>query len=283
MAFHENLDGTGTSRIVTGGISTLREATAGDFIAMNAPPERNPSDAMPSRVGIVLVDDHPIVREGLARRLTMEPDLDICGQAGDAAEAVEVIRATRPQLVIVDISLPGRDGIDLIKGISAQFPGLLVLVFSMYDELLYAERVLRAGAKGYVMKSESPESLLLAVRRVLSGEMVVGQTLVTRMLHRLSGTKPAGALSVLDILTDRELEIFRRIGEGHQRGRIAADLSLSVKTVEAHRANIRQKLGLENAAELLQHAIHFIQCEAAVHGGEHPPRERMESRPDSDG
>jgi DNA-binding NarL/FixJ family response regulator len=230
---------------------------------MKAVPGRNKSAAKMPSISIVLVDDHPLLREGLAQLLATERDLALCGQAGEGAEAIETIGATSPDLVIVDISLPGRDGIDLIREIKARFPNLPILVFSMHDELLYAERALQAGAKGYVMKSRSPEYLLLAIRRVLAGEIVVGTELVARLLHRVAQAKPNGSLSILDLLTNRELEIFRRIGAGHQRGRMASELNLSVKTIEAHRANIRQKLGLRNAADLMQHAIHFVQREAA--------------------
>ncbi len=218
------------------------------------------------KAGILLVDDHPLLREGLAQRLTLESDLRICGQAGDGAAAIEVAGRTRPDLMIVDISLPGRDGIDLLKELKTRFPRLPVLIFSMHDETLYAERALHAGARGYVMKSEPPEQLIHAIRRVLAGEIALSPEMISRLLNRAVGIQATKALSAVELLTDRELEIFRLIGEGRQRQRIAAELHLSVKTVEAHRANIRRKLGLENAAELLQHAIQFVQRE----GGPRP-------------
>lgn len=212
------------------------------------------------------MDDHPLLREGLAQRLTLESDLRICGQAGDGAAAIEVAGRTRPDLMIVDISLPGRDGIDLLKELKTRFPRLPVLIFSMHDETLYAERALHAGARGYVMKSEPPEQLIHAIRRVLAGEIALSPEMISRLLNRAVGIQATKALSAVELLTDRELEIFRLIGEGRQRQRIAAELHLSVKTVEAHRANIRRKLGLENAAELWQHAIQFVQRE----GGPRP-------------
>lgn len=218
----------------------------------------------PAKARLLLVDDHPLLREGLAKRLSLEDDLMICGQAGDGAQAVEAAGKTRPDLMIVDISLPGRDGIDLIKEMRARYPRLQILVFSMHDELLYAERALHAGAKGYVMKSEPPEQLIQAIRRVLDGEIALGKNMVGRLLHRMAGSQPAGSTSIVDALTDRELEIFRLIGGGHQRAWIASELHLSVKTFEAHRANIRQKLGLQNAAEVLQHAVQFVQHEGAA-------------------
>jgi DNA-binding NarL/FixJ family response regulator len=225
--------------------------------------KKRPVAAKAARARIFLVDDHPLLREGLAQRLSLEEDLVVCGQAGDGVQAVEAINRDLPDLMIVDISLAGRDGIDLIKEVKGRFPRLPILVFSMHDESLYAERALHAGAKGYVMKSASPENLMRAIRQVLAGEIVVGDGLVARLLHRMAETPAADSASVLKLLTDRELEIFRRIGEGHPRNRIASDLHLSVKTVEAHRANIRQKLGLQNAAELMQHAIRFVLREGA--------------------
>ncbi len=222
------------------------------------------------KIRILLVDDHPLLREGLAQRLSMEPDMAVCGQAADAGEAIRALEQTQPDLMIVDIAIPGRDGIELIKDVKAQHPRLQVLVLSMFDESLYAERALHAGARGYAVKSEPPERLVHAIRRVIAGEIAVSQNLVMRLLQRATGTHPAGSTSTVDVLTDRELEIFRLLGEGHQRSRIAAELHLSVKTVEAHRANIRQKLGLRNATEVLQHAIHFVQHESAMKPADSP-------------
>ncbi|MGD0016035.1 MAG: response regulator transcription factor, partial [Verrucomicrobiia bacterium] len=163
----------------------------------------------------------------------------------------------KPDMVIVDISLPGRDGIELTKDLKVQRPDLPVLVLSMHDESLYADRALRAGARGYIMKQESPENLIRAIRRVLAGEIAVSQNTVGRILARMDGTHSKVGASPLELLSDRELEVFRLIGSGHSRSQIAAELHLSVKTVEAHRAKIREKLGLQNATQLLQHALQF--------------------------
>lgn len=230
---------------------------------MDPSTEKKSRTARGTKARILLVDDHPLLREGLARRLALEEDLVICGQAGDGAEAIESAQRMRPNLMIVDISLPGRDGIDLLKEIKARYPSLPVLVFSMHDETLYAERALHAGARGYIMKSEPPERLIHGIRRVLAGDIALSPEMVSRLLHRAAGMSASKASTAVELLTDRELEIFRLIGEGHQRRKIAEELHLSVKTVEAHRANIRQKLGLQNAAELLQHAIQFVQREAS--------------------
>jgi DNA-binding NarL/FixJ family response regulator len=226
-------------------------------------PKQPAPPAKSGKTRIVIVDDHPLLRTGLAARLRDEPDLAVCGQAGDLAEAMAVIDRERPDLVLVDISLPGRDGLELLKDIRARHPPMLTLVLSMHDESLYAERALRAGARGYVMKGAAPETLVQAIRDVVAGELVVGKEIVKRVLQRVGQTGTGGiAGSPVDRLTDRELEVFRLIGEGHNRNRIANELHLSVKTVEAHRANIRQKLGAENAAEVMQRAVRFVQCEA---------------------
>ena len=214
-------------------------------------------------VRIFLVDDHPLLREGLARRINGEKDLTVCGEAGDVGKALQAIRKLKPDLVVVDISMPGRDGIDLIKDIKVRFPGLLVLVLSLHDESLYAERSLRAGARGYVMKSAPPEEFLRAIRRVLAGEIAIGQGVASRLLSLMADTGRQGRKSPLETLTDRELEVLLLLGRGRQRGEIAEELHLSVKTIEAHRANMRLKLGLRSASELRMYAIEFLREEEA--------------------
>ncbi len=207
---------------------------------------------------ILLVDDHPMLRQGIQQYLQQEQDLVICGQAGSAAEALTMLAQLKPDLLIVDIGLPGRDGLELIKDIRALDAACAILVFSMFDEELYAERVLRAGAQGYLMKHESPLKLVQAIHRVLHGEMVTGPGVIQRALRRTAEGRDEKPASPISLLTDRELEIFRLIGAGHPREDIARRLNLSVKTFEAHRANIRQKLQLRSAAELLIHATQFL-------------------------
>ena len=204
-----------------------------------------------AKARIFLVDDHPLLRKGIADCIRDEPDLTVCGQAGSATEALPAIAREKPDVVIADISLPGRDGLDLIKDLKVQRRNLPVLVLSMHDESLYAARALRAGARGYVMKSAPTAELINAIRRVLAGEIVVGQNVINQILA------PGGKVSPLECLTDREMEIFRLLGQGLQRTQIAAQLKLSVKTIETHRDHMRQKLGLPNAGALLQHAIEF--------------------------
>jgi DNA-binding NarL/FixJ family response regulator len=207
---------------------------------------------------ILLVDDHPMLRQGIQQYLQQDQALTICGQAGSTSEALERMQQLKPDLILVDIGLPGRDGLELIKDIRALDSTCAILVFSMFDEELYAERVLRAGAQGYVMKHESPLKLIQAIHSVLNGEMVTGPGVIQRALRRTAEGRDDKPASPVTLLTDRELEIFRLIGAGHPRNEIARRLNLSVKTFEAHRANIRQKLNLRSAAELLIHATQFI-------------------------
>jgi DNA-binding NarL/FixJ family response regulator len=212
--------------------------------------------AAPSR--IFLVDDHAIVRQGLASLINRETDLLVCGDSEDANEALQQIERVRPDLAIVDISLSGPDGLELLKCIRARDPVLPVLILSMLDELLYAERALRAGANGYIMKHQATDRVLVAIRRILGGEIYVSEQMANKMLHQFVGGSPAAQQSPVAGLTDRELEVFRRIGEGHGTRQIAEELHLSVKTVESYQAHIKEKLALKNGRELVQRAIQWI-------------------------
>jgi DNA-binding NarL/FixJ family response regulator len=214
--------------------------------------------AKPSPVAkkrIFLVDDHPIVRKGLAQLIDSEPDLSVIGQGEEAYESLRAIREAKPHLVLVDVSLKNSDGIELVKELKAQTPELPVLVVSMHDESLYAERALRAGAGGYVMKQEPPETLLSAIRTVLGGGVYVSGKMGATLLQRMVGAKKGTGALPMDRLTDRELEVFRMIGAGHSVKEIADKLFLSAKTVEAHREHIKQKLNIRSSAELLRFAI----------------------------
>jgi DNA-binding NarL/FixJ family response regulator len=206
---------------------------------------------------IVLVDDHPVVRQGLARLINDEPDLCVCAEADSAAAALDVVDLQKPDLVLVDISMGGTDGIELIKDLRVRVPGLPALVLSMHDESLYAERVLRAGAKGYVMKQEAPEKVMTAIRRVLAGEVYVSEKIAGRLLKAMSGTKGPASESPLDRLSDRELQVFRLIGSGLSVREIADKLFLSVKTIETHREHIKEKLNLKSSSELLRYAVQY--------------------------
>lgn len=217
------------------------------------PPVTAPTGVPKRRVFIV--DDHPIVRQGLAQLIDNEPDLTVCGQGEEAYQSLRTIKQLKPDVALVDISLKDSDGIELLKELRAQEPELPVMILSMHDESLYAERALRAGARGYVMKQEAPQVLLSAVRRVLNGEVYVSDRMSATLLQRMVGNKKPGNELPMDRLTDRELEIFRMIGSGLSVKEIAEKLFLSVKTVEAHREHIKEKLGLKSSAELLRFAI----------------------------
>lgn len=211
-----------------------------------------------------MVDDHPIVRQGLAQLIDREPDLAVCGEAGEARGALQAIAAAKPDILILDISLAGPDGIELLKNIRLRDPDLPVLVLSIHDESTYAERALRAGANGYIMKQEATEKVLVAIRRILSREVYVSERVANRMLHQYLGRPNAVAYSPIDSLTDRELEVFRLIGEGYGTRQIAEELHLSVKTVESYQAHIKEKMSLRSSRELVQHAIQWVISEKAT-------------------
>src|SRR5579863_191005 len=214
-----------------------------------------------SKKTVFLVDDHPIVRQGLALLINRETDLTVCGEAEDMQSGVPAIVAANPDILIVDISLNGPDGLELLKNIRLRSPRLPVLILSMHDESIYAERALRAGANGYIMKQEATEKVLIALRRILSGEIYVSERIANSMLqHYVRGGTPAVQSPVAE-LTDRELEVFRLIGEGHGTRQIADQLHLSVKTVESYQAHIKDKLSLRSASELVQHAIQWTVSE----------------------
>jgi len=206
---------------------------------------------------ILVVDDHPIVRQGLSLLINREPDLVVCGEAEEAAGAMHVLASARPDVLIVDISLTGPDGLDLLKNIRITHPAVPVLILSMHEESIYAERALRAGANGYIMKQEATEKVLVAVRRILSGEIYVSDRIANKMLkHYITGSGTLRNSSIAD-LSDRELEVFRLIGDGHGTRQIAEELHLSIKTVESYQAHIKEKLSLRSARELMQHAIQW--------------------------
>jgi DNA-binding NarL/FixJ family response regulator len=212
--------------------------------------------AMKGRVFII--DDHPIVREGLTLLINRQPDLIVCGEAEEAETALDAIARLHPDILIVDISLNGPDGLDLIKTIRAKAASPPVLVLSMHDELIYAERALRAGASGYIMKQEGTERVVIALRRILKGDVYLSDRAASRMVqHYVRGPAAARTRPVLAELSDRELEVYRLIGEGHGTRQIAEELRLSIKTVETYQAHIKEKLALRSARELVQHAIEW--------------------------
>jgi len=222
-----------------------------------------PKKSAAARKKILLVDDHPLMRRGQADLLGREPDLVVCGEAGTAREAMAAIAKLSPDLVLTDMALPDKNGLELIKDIQALHPGLPVLAMSMQDESLYAARVLRAGGRGYVMKAEGPERLAIAIRDVLNGQVVLSARMAAKMLEAMVG--PAGKTGdALEArLSDRELEVLRLFGEGWSTEEIATRLHLSPKTVDVHRANIKEKLSLKTTPEFQRHAIRWV----AAHGG----------------
>jgi DNA-binding NarL/FixJ family response regulator len=208
------------------------------------------------RARLFLVDDHPMIREHLHALIARETDLIVCGEAGDAPTALEQIPALRPDLVIMDITLKSSHGLELLKHLKTQLPALPVLVLSMHDESLYAERMLRAGAMGYITKQEATRNILSAIRKVLAGEVYVSERMSARMMRNLVGSPP-GPARAIDTLSDRELEVFQMIGQGLGTRRIAEELKVGVKTVESYRARLKEKLRLTDGDELLQHAIEW--------------------------
>ena len=212
---------------------------------------------------IVVVDDHPLLRKGLVLSLEVETDLTVCGQASNAEDALSVVEAENPDLVLVDISLPGMSGLELIKQIHAIRPTMKTLVVSRHDESLYAERAVRAGAKGYVMKLEASDVMVKAVRRVMNGGIYVSEEINERLLLGMASGHETLAQSPLEVLSDRELEVFELTGRGYGTRDIAERLHLSVKTVESYRARIKTKLNLNSAAELMQHAVQWVEGEKA--------------------
>jgi DNA-binding NarL/FixJ family response regulator len=204
---------------------------------------------------VFLVDDHPIVRQGLALLINREPDLVICGEADGAPSALQAIPNVLPDLIVLDISLDGPDGLDLLKTIRMEDPILPVLVLSMHDESSYAERSLRAGANGYIMKQEATEKVLVAIRRILEGKVYLSERLTNKMLEQFVHGPGSSKSDPLGNLSDRELEVYRLIGAGRGTRQIADELNVSIKTVESYQAHIKEKLGLRNARELVQHAI----------------------------
>lgn len=209
---------------------------------------------------VMLVDDHPIVRHGLSMLINEETDIAVCGECSSAAETMRQIGIFKPDIILVDVSLQGSSGIDLTKSIKEQHPRLPVLILSMHDEALYAERALRAGARGYVMKQEAADTVLKAIRTVLKGDVYLSERLSSKVLRELvDGPAAEPDRFGVERLSDRELEVFELIGRGYATRRIADVLHLSVKTIETHRAHIKQKLKLGNATELVHHAFLWIE------------------------
>lgn len=206
---------------------------------------------------VFVVDDHPLLRQGLALLINQQHDLEVCGEAEEAQALMQALSQKKPDIVIVDISLNGPDGLDLLKNIRSSYPDLPVLVLSMHDEAIYAERALRARANGYIMKQEATEKVLVAVRRILNGEVYLSDRMANKMLQQYIGGSQGAIQSRISALSDRELEVFCLIGEGRGTREIAKGLHLSIKTVETYQAHIKEKLSLHSGRELIQRAIQW--------------------------
>jgi DNA-binding NarL/FixJ family response regulator len=212
---------------------------------------------MAQKIKILLVDDHPLVREWLTNLLKQQPDFQVCGEAGDAPEALRLIGATQPDITIVDISLASGSGIELIKDIRASHAQVAVVVLSMHDELLYAERALRAGAGGYIMKSEATQKVIEAIRAVLRGEIYVSPKVASLMPQKFVGGKTGRTSFPIEQLSDRELEVFQLLGAGYSTRQISEHLHVGFKTVQGYSARIKEKLNLSNINELMREAIRW--------------------------
>ncbi len=206
---------------------------------------------------IFLIDDHPMVRERLGQLINQEADLVVCGEAVDGPEAFDAIPGAQPDLLVTDITLKSSHGLELIKNVKSVFPQLPILVLSMHDESLYAERVIRAGARGYITKQQATTRVLLAIRTVLSGQIYVSDEIINRLLDRTSQGSAFGS-SPIETLADRELEVFQMIGRGLNTREISTELRIGTKTVETYRARIKEKLNISSGSELLREAIRWV-------------------------
>lgn len=224
-------------------------------------------DATPPVTGVkrrvLIVDDHPIFRDGISQLINQEDDVEVCGGVPSAAHALTAVEELSPDLLIVDISIHGSNGIELVKVVRGRYPNLPVLVISMHDERIYAERALRAGARGYIMKSAATEKVLMAIRRILGGGLYLSEAVGGRLLNTLlMGRGEKAGISPVGQLSDRELEVFQALGEGKGTREIAEALKLSIKTVETHRAHIKSKLNIRTANELIRSAVEWVSREA---------------------
>jgi DNA-binding NarL/FixJ family response regulator len=210
-----------------------------------------------TKQSIFIVDDHPIVREGLAMLINQERDLQVCGDAGDAQQALSKIAKNRPDAVIVDITLGRNSGLRLIEDLSQSYPDIPVLTLSMHDESIYAERCLMAGAKGYIMKQEPPEKMIAALRKVLGGDIYISENISAKLLQKMVSGKSAATLSPIELLSNRELEVFQLIGQGVKTRKIAEQLNLSIKTIETYIDHIKKKMNFEDSRRLLLYAVQW--------------------------
>lgn len=216
----------------------------------------------PAKRRILLVDDHPMTRMGLAESINRRADLTVCGEAGTPAEAIAMLAKLKPDLLLTDMTMPGRTGLEFLKDVHAMMPRLPMLVLSMHDEMIYAERALRAGARAYLMKDAGAAKVLQVICLVLGGQSYVSPAVSARMLESLTGRRPRGSDSPITKLSDREFEVYELLGRGRSTKEVAAELRLSPKTVDVHRGHIKAKLGLKDASTLIHHAAIWMQTQA---------------------
>ena len=225
-------------------------------------PDPHPA-ADPPRQRILIADDHPMMRNGLVHLINQQPDLQVCGEAGDPSAVFHELSRSRPDLLLADLTMPGRSGFDFLRDVLALHPGLPILVVSMHDETIYAERALRAGARGYIMKESGGDNLLAAIRSVLRGRVYLSPEQSAKILDGMSGPKTRAAGSPIGTLSDREFEIFQLVGQGKSTTEIARQLHLSPKTVDAHRGHLKRKLELKDATALVRYAVRWVESEGA--------------------
>ncbi len=223
-------------------------------------PSREVADPVTKR-RIMLVDDHPMTREGLAAIINRQPDLLVCCEANNPAEAIGQLAKHQPDLMVTDMTMPGRSGIEFVKDVHALRPELPILVLSMHDEMLYAERALRAGARGYLMKDAGSAKVLEVIRLVLTGQVYVSPQMSARLLEAVTGQRPRGSTSPIEKLSDREFEVFRLLGCGKSTKEVANELNLSSKTVDVHRGRIKEKLQIKDAASLIHYAVRWVETQ----------------------
>lgn len=216
---------------------------------------------MSRKAKVIIVEDHPIFRKGLAQLINDEKDMQICGEAQDVIDAKKALAKVNPDLMIVDLTLKGASGLGFINDVHKQMPNLPILVLSMHDESIYAERVLRAGARGYVMKQEMTDKVIVAIRQVMAGKMFFSESVVESFLGMMTGKPAASAQNPIDTLSDRELEVFNLIGKGIGRKEIGDQLHVSIKTVGTYREKIKQKLGIKSSPELVRRAVEWVQSQ----------------------
>ena len=243
-----------------------------------------PRAARKAKRRVFLVDDHPTTREGLAAIINRQPDLEVCCEASCPAEAMSELSKCRPDLVVTDLTMPGRSGIEFIKDVQSLMPELPILALSMHDEMLYAERALRAGARGYLMKDAGSMKVLEVIRHILGGQTYVSPQMLSRLLDVVSGRQPRGSTSPIEKLSDREFEVFQLLGSGKSTKEVAEALNLSPKTVDVHRARIKEKLQLKDAPSLIHYAVRWVETQAAQGqqpspGASNKPTPRSRHRP----